>query len=390
MKTYMKKLGLGLSAAAAMGLAGQAAASDIELPGTIIWAAYPTGTTGYSQAVGIGNVLQNQYQSNLRVVPGRNDVSRLEPLRRGRVHFSAGGTESISAQEGLYDFGVRSWGPTPLRLTMWNISDSCTFTLVTTADSGIETADDIKGKRIIRIHGAAAYNNGTNILLNYAGLTWDDMDVVNVGGYMGGIEALVDGRTDLMGAPCNSAPLMRLEGSPRGLRFIQFSHDDQEGLARVSEVAPWFVPHVATSGPTIDPEEGIQVFTAPYPMLVTAEDQDESLVYNMTKAIHVHYNDYQGSAPDQEGWHLDRQGIEDAFMPFHEGTIRYFKEIGVWTEAAQRNHEHNLKRQEVLINAWNAYIANAPRNDDEFAQGWMKARAEALKENGMIVLRETW
>ena len=80
------------------------AAEDIQFPKTIAWSAYPTGTGGYSQAVAIGNILQRQYSVNLRVIPGRNDVSRLATLRAGRVHFSAGGSESVYAQEGILNF----------------------------------------------------------------------------------------------------------------------------------------------------------------------------------------------------------------------------------------------------------------------------------------------
>ena len=50
-------------------------ADDVQFPKTIAWSAYPTGTGGYSQAVAIGNILQRQYSTNLRVIPGRNDVS---------------------------------------------------------------------------------------------------------------------------------------------------------------------------------------------------------------------------------------------------------------------------------------------------------------------------
>src|SRR5690606_40363144 len=77
------------------------AAEPPELPRTIAWSAYPTGTSGYSQAVAIGSILRREYGVNLRVIPGRNDVSRLATLLAGRVHFSAGGSEAVYAQEGV-------------------------------------------------------------------------------------------------------------------------------------------------------------------------------------------------------------------------------------------------------------------------------------------------
>ena len=159
------------------------AADGIQFPKTIAWSAYPTGTGGYSQAVAIGNILQRQYSVNLRVIPGRNDVSRLATLRAGRVHFSAGGSESVYAQEGILNFASRIWGPQPIRVLMSNFSDSCSFTFAMASDAGVEQISDIKGKRVTWVQGAPSLNNATAALLAYANLTWDDVIPVEVGGY---------------------------------------------------------------------------------------------------------------------------------------------------------------------------------------------------------------
>ena len=66
------------------------------------WSAYNLGTTGYSQAVAIGKVLKDEYGTTLRVIPGKNDISRLVPLRKGRVQFSANGIATYLAQEGVF------------------------------------------------------------------------------------------------------------------------------------------------------------------------------------------------------------------------------------------------------------------------------------------------
>ena len=67
---------------------GASAQSDIKLPGTLTWTAYDVGSGGYNQAVAIGNALKNKLGVDLRVLPGKNDVSRNIPLRDGRVPFS--------------------------------------------------------------------------------------------------------------------------------------------------------------------------------------------------------------------------------------------------------------------------------------------------------------
>src|SRR3546814_7076492 len=93
-RMYMPKRALAAFVSVAALTAGPALAADIELPTTIAWTAYDVGSTGYNQAVGIGSVIKNKIGSNLRVLPGKNDVSRMAPLRDGKVQFSATGSDS--------------------------------------------------------------------------------------------------------------------------------------------------------------------------------------------------------------------------------------------------------------------------------------------------------
>ena len=361
------------------------AAEDIQFPKTIAWSAYPTGTGGYSQAVAIGNILQRQYSVNLRVIPGRNDVSRLATLRAGRVHFSAGGSESVYAQEGILNFASRIWGPQPIRALMSNFSDSCSFTFAMASDAGVQNISDISGKRVTWVQGAPSLNNATAALLSYANLTWDDVVPVEVGGYNASIDAVLNNRADMAGGACNSPPFLRIEASPRGLTFAQFSHADLEAVQRVRARLPWYVPHVAFEGPTI-PKEGIEVFTSAYPFLVGLETSDEAMVYSMVKIMHTHFEEYKNNAPGAGGWTLDRQKFEQAFVPFHEGAIRYYREIGAWTDDAEENNKKNLYRQSILKEAWDQFLPSAPEGFREFEGAWTTVREQALAKANLITL----
>jgi len=364
---------------------GDAEGGGDRFPPTMAWSAYPTGTQGYSNAVAIGNVLQREYGVNLRVVPGRNDVSRLATLRVGRVHFSAGGSEAVYSQEAILNFASRLWGPQPLRVAMWSIADSCSFTLATAAEEGIQAVQDVRGERVTWVQGAPSLNNATRALLAYGGLTWDDVEKVEVGGYPSSVEAVINDRADVVGGACNSPPFLRLEASPRGLRFLSFPHDNEDAVARVLGHVPWYIPHVTREGPTI-PEDGVEMFTSPYPMLVTMPDRDAELVYNVVRAIHVHYDRYKDHAPGANGWALERQHFEEAFVPYHRGAIRYFREVGAWTDAAQARHERNLQRQRVLANAWERFLQDAPAGRDAFRRAWLEARARALQAHDMVTI----
>ena len=363
------------------------AADGIVFPKTVAWSAYQTGTGGYSQAVAIGNILQHKYQTNLRVIPGRNDVSRLATLRAGRVHFSAGGSEAIYAQEGILNFASKIWGPQSIRVLMSNYSDSCSYTLVTATDANIRSVSDIKGKRVTFVQGAPSLNNAMAALLSYANLTWDDVTRVEVGGYNASADAVVNNRADVVGGACNSPPFLRIEASPRGLTFPELPHGDAEAVARVRARLPWYVPHIALEGPTIS-SEGIEVFSSAYPLLVGLDSSDEILVYSTVKVMHQNFEAYKNNAPGATGWRMDRQKFGQAFVPYHPGAIRYYREIGAWTEEAERQNQRNLRRQFVLQQAWGNFLPSAPENYAAFEQSWLSVREKALAEAGMITLGE--
>ncbi len=362
-------------------------AAEVQFPKTIAWSAYPTGTGGYSQAVAIGNILQRQYSTNLRVIPGRNDVSRLATLRAGRVHFSAGGSESVYAQEGILNFASKIWGPQPVRALLSNYSDACSFSFATAADANINTVADMAGKRMTFVQGAPSLNNATAALLAYANLTWDDVTAVEVGGYNASIDAILNNRADAAGGACNSPPFLRVEASPRGLHWPEFPHDDLAAVARVRDRLPWYVPHVAIEGAGI-PDEGIEVFSSAYPFLVGIADSDETIVYSMVKVMLEHFDQYKNNAPGANGWALERQKFEQSFVPYHPGAIRYFREIGVWTEAAEALNQANLFRQQVLKQAWDDFLPTAPEDYRAFQDAWLVARERALQAEGLITLGE--
>lgn len=168
---------------------------------------------------------------------------------------------------------------------------------------------------------------------------------------------------------------------------MNFPHADSAAVKRVRDLLPWYVTHVATEGPTIPPE-GIEVFTSAYPLLVGMESADDTLVYNLVKVMHEQFEDYKDAAPGAGGWLMSRQKFESAFIPYHPAAIRYFKEIGVWTEAAEATQQLNLHRQAVLERAWTTYRASAPEDPQEFEAGWMAVREKALADEGLLTLAE--
>lgn len=382
---------VGGAAAAALlphGLALAQGKGDIKLPRTLVWTAYDVGASGYAQAVGIGAVLKNATGTNLRVLPGKNDVSRLAPLRENTAQFSATGSDNIYSQEAVFTFGEREWGPQPIRISLLNFADGAAVALAVTADSGIKTLKDVKGKRVAWVRGAPALNQAVTSMLAFAGLTWDDVIKVEFGGHGPAVDGMVNNEVDAFNNATFSALNQKIAASPRGLYFPPVPHSDEEGWKRLRSVVPWYEKHVATDGHGI-PKTGQEMAGAAYPVLVTYDRTAADVVYNVVKAMHLHYDDYKASAPGSNGWAMDRQKFS-AFVPYHDGAVRYFKEIGAWPKGQDEVQARTLLRQKTLQDAWAAFVKGAPSDKEAFKAGWMKARADALKAKGMPVVFETW
>src|SRR5882724_7904293 len=122
-------------------------AEDVKLPPTIAVTAYDTGTAGFNIAVGVGKMIKDKYSTDVRVLPAGNDVARLAPLRAKRAIMSAMGSGTYFAQEGVFEFGAREWGPQSLQLLLSSV-DCNAGSLGVAADAGVKEIKDLKGKRI--------------------------------------------------------------------------------------------------------------------------------------------------------------------------------------------------------------------------------------------------
>jgi uncharacterized protein len=377
-------LAAGISLAAAL-----PAAAQVKLPDTLAWSAYDVGSGGYNQAVAIGNALKQKYGVNLRVLPGKNDVSRTLPIRQGQVQFSANGVGgSYLAQEGVYEFGARAWGPQPVRALLLNTSDQL-LTVVAAKDSGIKTVADMKGKRVAWVVGAPSLNQNITAILAFANLTWDDVKKVEFGGFGAAMDGVAKNQVDVAFSSSISGGAYAIAKSPRGLVYPIIAHADKEGWKRMNAIAPFFFPFMGTEGAELSKEKPAEAATYPYPVLMTYADRDNELVYSMTRAMVETYDGYKDGAPGNSGWSSQRQNFAWV-IPYHDGSIRYWKEAGLWKPEHQAHNDKLIERQKVLMAAW-AEVNKASHADDEaFKKAWSSARSGALRKAGFDPVLTDW
>jgi TRAP transporter TAXI family solute receptor len=359
-----------------------ASAQEIKLPPTLTFTAYDTGTAGFNIAVAVGKMMKDKYGSDVRVLPAGNDVARLAPLRAGRAVASAMGSGTYFAQEGVFEFGAKEWGPQPLQLVLSSV-DCNAGSLGVARDTGVTEIKQLKGKRVGFVVGSPALNQNALAILAFGDLKQSDVKVVEFSSYGAMWKGLVNNDVDAAFATTITGPAKEAETSPRGIIWPPLPHNDKAGWARVQKVGSFFFPHVATCGAGISPEKPIELGNYPYPIFVVYGSQPADQVYAITKAMIVGYDAYKDNAPGAGGLAASRQTMKWV-VPFHPGAVKALKEAGNWSEADQAHNDGLIKRQSVLAAAWADYGKSGPPSDDKaYLDGWMKARAAALKKANM-------
>jgi TRAP transporter TAXI family solute receptor len=362
-------------------LAAPATAEGIKLPSDLTWTAYDTGSSGFNIAVAVGKVLKDKHGADVRVLPAGNDVARLAPLRANRAQLSAMGIGGYFAQEGVFEFGVKDWGPQRLRLML--ASTYCNaIGLGVAKDTGVKEIKDLKGKRIGTVVGSPALNQNAFAILAFGNLTKDDVKLVEFSSYGAMWKGMINNEVDAAIASNISGQTKELETSPRGLIYPPLPHSDEAGWARLHKIAPYFLKHKVTCGGglTSNPSE---LSSYPYPIFMAYESQPADLIYGITMAMIKGYDAYKDAAPGAAGLELKRQNRQWV-LPYHAGAVKAMKEAGAWTAADEAYNDKLLKRQDTLAAAWQAFLKTDPPEDKAaFSKAWMKVRNAALTKAGM-------
>ncbi|MGY4409803.1 TRAP transporter TAXI family solute receptor [Bradyrhizobium sp. LB7.1] len=286
-----------------------AAAEDIKLPATLTFTAYDTGTAGFNIAVGVGKMMKDKYSTDVRVLPAGNDVARLAPLRAKRAVSSAMGSGSYFAQEGVFEFGTREWGPQPLQIMLSSVDCNC-GTLGVAADAGVKDLKDLKGKRVGFVVGSPALNQNSLAVLAFAGLTQKDVRIVEFASYGAMWKGLINNDTDAAFGTTITGPAKEAETSPRGLIWPPLPANDKEGWARMQKVGSFFFPQTATCGAGISPDKPIELGNYPIPDLRRlrlasprpglCDDEGDDRELRFLQGLRTRRRRARGRSPDQE------------------------------------------------------------------------------------------
>ncbi len=201
--------------------------------------------------------------------------------------------------------------------------------LVASADSGIESVADLKGKRVSMDEPGSGTLVDARIILGAWGLSEDDVDAAYLKPDQAG-ERMRDGAMDAF---------FFVGGFPAGaIAELASQHDitlvpiDGDGAASLVEQYPFFADHTIPGG-TYDGVDDDNHTLSVGAQWVTSADQPEELIYGITKAL---WNDNTRALLDAghaKGKLITLDtALDGVGIPLHPGAERYYKEAGLIKE----------------------------------------------------------
>ncbi|VEF49566.1 TRAP type immunogenic protein [Bacillus freudenreichii] len=343
------------------------------LPPQMTWSTYDVGASGYTEMSAIANMLTNEYNSQIRMLPSATGVGRMIPLQKGAASVAKLGDESQFAFEGVEEFAQKEWGPQNLR-AVWSPITQYGFGV--RAKEGIDKIQDLKGKKIPHFPGNSSINVKTEALLAFGGLTWDDVQKVELTSYGSQSDALIQGKIDAVSGIPASSTFFETD-SKGGIEWVEMDPADKEGWEDLNQVAPWLFPETRDDGAGMKGDTPLMGYGY---SLVSYADQED--IKELLIAMDENFDQFKDAFPGAHLYAKENVLTEPRGIPFHEDTVEFFKENGLWDDEKQAKNDELVKRAEQLEVAWKQSVEEAKEkgiSDSEYTEYWLKRKTELVK-----------
>lgn len=194
--------------------------------------------------------------------------------------------------------------------------------------AGVSRIADLRGKRVVIGPAGAGFEFFVTPLLEAHGLTYADFTPLNAT-QAAAVDMLADSSAAaaFIGGAVPTASITQAAAS-QDIVFVPYEED---AMARLSDQYPFFSRATVPANTYRGQEEDLHMLDTGSMHLITREEEDDDLVYDVTKALYEHremvvQRHAAGRAINE------RNAPRDTGTEFHPGAIRYYREIGIWKE----------------------------------------------------------
>jgi len=280
----------------------------------------PQGGSWYPLGGAMKNLIEKQIPgTTVNVGPGAG-IANVKAIEAGKADI--GFANSVSTVDAIN-------GKDPFEKKYANVCNVATlypqyFQVVTTADSGIKTPADLKGKALTTQKKGNTGEQITQHLLEAYGMSYKDLPKVNQGSYTDSVNQLKDGNAAwfTLGSTAPASSVMDLAAS-RDVRIVPINDD---GLAKMQKINPGYKRIVVKAGTY--PKQDADVPTVGYATHVIARcDLDAKVVEGVLASMLGGMDDLAAIAKAMKTTDV-KEMARDIGVPFHKGAAAFYKAKG--------------------------------------------------------------
>ena len=306
-------------------------------PETVSMAGNVVGSAIMAMCIGYANILNKHVpEVKITVEPtsGPNESTKLVGTKKTELAWSV---------DALTNWGYRGQrmfgkgGPLDFRI-LTSVGLAAKFNIFTLADSGIESIPDLRGKRVAgKFPGQPVVDTVRQAIFEYYQMTDDDVKLVIADVSHDAVRLVKEGVADA-GMFFGSVPtpaLMDL-ASVKAVRFIPL---DADAMEAVHKTASFYFPSEIKAGSYPGLDKDVLCIGSGHELLVMTENDE--LVYAWLTAHYDHEDELIVIHPTLRFWTI-KDSLRAWNAPYHPGSIKFFKDRGLWTA------EMDVKQQKLL------------------------------------------
>jgi TRAP transporter TAXI family solute receptor len=343
----------------------------------------PSQGPKYFAPLALAGVLEAETGMKVRLIPDEVNYQRLKSFKEGEFDIYVEGLGgALTVLQGKSENATYGNGPMPLRI-MWPAVIEA-FAPMLRGDSEFNTMADIKDGFSIAAPPGAPPQANCYCVAAWADTPKDKWKLEEYGSMGTAIDAVPNGEADMVWWIPDAGETVEAESKPKGLKWLELDPAaDPEGAARAAQLCPQWMYGPAPEG-SVESAKGKSVALVPTYFFVM-EDMDADLVYKLVKFADENNDKVVKQHPTAASQSLEhfKTIVHGNLIPLHEGTVRYLKEKGVWTEMDQKRQDFNVKLGQKYIEAFDMAAQEARKmkikptaDNEEWLKLWEQKKAE--------------
>jgi TRAP transporter TAXI family solute receptor len=306
---------------------------------TLTLATDNVGTTYNAVGSGFAKTITEASKKRVIVRPHAGPDAYLDQLDKGELNFAT--FSSSTAYVSWHGKNRAKKSYRNLRLMMAG-QGGLFVGFTTLANSGIKSLADLKGKRVASDFGGhAVIGKSIAGALASVGLTWKDVTPVPVTGANDGIKAMDNGRVDASWASLGQ-PVVRELHAKKGVRYLSIP-DSKEAIDKMRTIIfPGVNVVKVAKNPGIGVPEDINLINYDA-YLAGSKDVKDADVKAVLEAVWGNFEKLQKIHRGLKGFSGKAAVTLNPMIPYHPAAIAFYKEKGVWSDAAQKANDAAAK-----------------------------------------------